>query len=182
MHSWRIARRGGRLERVRTNSSVDVCQTFETRLSTQVQILTWRTSQTWTTWRITTWRKRTFEGLRGALLFHLVSPSLQISLVVLPGRCLALVWVLVFSVVFGLVVWVLFFVLGFASREIWTQSIQFPVVDRPCLVLVRHCRKKKRYFFSCYSMFNFVDFILLFRVPYFAHFCKVNPLCFVRSI
>ena len=41
--SWRIAQRGSRLE-VRTNSSVDVCQTFETHLSTQVQILTWRTS------------------------------------------------------------------------------------------------------------------------------------------
>ena len=23
------------------------------------------------------------------------------------------------------------------------QSLPFPVVDRPCLVLVRHCRKKK---------------------------------------
>ena len=37
--------RGGRLERVRTNSSVDVCQTFVTYLSTQEQILTWRTSK-----------------------------------------------------------------------------------------------------------------------------------------
>ena len=39
------AKRCGRLERVRTNSSVDVCQTFETHLSTQVQILTWRISK-----------------------------------------------------------------------------------------------------------------------------------------
>ena len=45
MHSWRIAQRGGRLGRVRTNSSVDVCQTFVTYLSTQEQILTWRTSK-----------------------------------------------------------------------------------------------------------------------------------------
>ena len=45
MHSWRIAQKGGRLERVRTNSSVDVCQTFETRLSIQVQILIWLTSK-----------------------------------------------------------------------------------------------------------------------------------------
>ena len=44
MHSWRIAQRGGRLERVRTNSSVDVCQTFVTFLSIQERILTWRTS------------------------------------------------------------------------------------------------------------------------------------------
>ena len=39
------AKRWQTIERVRTNSSVDVCQTFETRLSTQVQILTWRTSK-----------------------------------------------------------------------------------------------------------------------------------------
>ena len=31
----------------------------------------------------------------------------------------------------------------FFTREIIFQSLPFPVVDRPCLVLVRHCRKKK---------------------------------------
>ena len=39
-----MEQRGGRLERVRTNSSVDVCQTFVIFLSTQERILTWRTS------------------------------------------------------------------------------------------------------------------------------------------
>ena len=38
--------------------------------------------------------ERTFEELTGTLLFHLVSPSLQISLVVLPGCRVASVWML----------------------------------------------------------------------------------------
>ena len=50
-----------------------------------MQILIWRTSKQLTTWRSTSWWKRTFEGLRGARLFHLVSLSLQISLADLPG-------------------------------------------------------------------------------------------------
>ena len=33
------------------------------------------------------------------------------------------------------------------------QSLQFPVVDRPCLVLVRHCRKKKLGATDCVSGF-----------------------------
>ena len=47
MHSWRIVQKGGRLERVRINSSDDVwSQTLEeTRLSIQVQILIWPTSE-----------------------------------------------------------------------------------------------------------------------------------------
>ena len=44
----------------------------------------------WTTWRSTTRWTRTYEGLRGARLFHLVSLSLQISLTDLPGSCLGL--------------------------------------------------------------------------------------------
>ena len=41
--------------------------------------------------------------------------------------------------------WVCFvcFVFCFFTREIFFQSLPFPAVDRPCLVLVRHCRKKK---------------------------------------
>ena len=43
------------------------------------------------------------------------------------------------------------FVFCFITREIYYQSLPFPVVDRPCLVLVRHCRKKNlgsRYIFD----------------------------------
>ena len=39
--------------------------------------------------------------------------------------------------------WVLFFVCVSIPGRFSKQSLQFPVVDRPCLVLVRHCRKKK---------------------------------------
>ena len=80
-------------------------QTLETRLNIQEQILIWLTFNYWTTWRSTTRWTRTFEGLRGARMFHLVSLSLQISLTVWPGSRLGLcVWV-VFVVCFvGLVV------------------------------------------------------------------------------
>ena len=37
--------KGGRLKRLRTNFSDDVCQTLETRLSIQVQISVWLTSK-----------------------------------------------------------------------------------------------------------------------------------------
>ena len=50
-------------------------------------------------------QKRTYEGLRGARMFHLVSLSLQISLTDLPGSCLGLcVCVACFVVFVGLVV------------------------------------------------------------------------------
>ena len=45
MHSWRIVQKGGRRERVRINSSVDVFQTLETRLGIKVLILIWLTSE-----------------------------------------------------------------------------------------------------------------------------------------
>ena len=45
---------------------------------------------------------RTFEGLRGARMFHLVSLSLQISLLICLARALACVWVLLVL----LLVWV----------------------------------------------------------------------------
>ena len=77
-------------------------------------------------------------------MFHLVSPSLQISLVVLPGCRVASVWVLFVWGVFVFVwLWVLFLSCVSIPGRFSKQSLQFPVVDRPCLVLVRHCRKKK---------------------------------------
>ena len=45
MHSWRIVQKGGRRERVRINSSVDVFQTLETRLGIKVLILIWLISE-----------------------------------------------------------------------------------------------------------------------------------------
>ena len=36
------------------------------------------------------------------------------------------------------------FCLLFRYQGDFLQSLPFPVVDRPCLVLVRHCRKKKK--------------------------------------
>ena len=83
-------------------------------------------------------RKRTFEGLRGAFVSPCFTPWS------LPGCRLALVWVLVF--------WVLVFVwlcgCCFCFRfcfqgDFRKQFSQFLVVDRPCLVLVQHFRKKK---------------------------------------
>ena len=111
MHSWRIALRGGRLERVHTNSSVDVCQTFLTYLSTQERILTWRTSNNGRHGEVLRGEVlrggRTFEGLRGAFV-SLVSPSSFFFLVVLP--CLGVFWCVV------VVCWVfVLFVLAFAS-------------------------------------------------------------------
>ena len=44
-------------------------------LPVQEQTLIWLTSNCKTTWRNTTWWTRTFEGLRGARMFHLVSLS-----------------------------------------------------------------------------------------------------------
>ena len=70
-------------------------------------------------------------------MFHLVSLSLQISLTDLPGPCLGLcVGVACFVVFVGLVVG--FFLLG----KFDLNHRLIPVVDRPCLALVRQCRKK----------------------------------------
>ena len=79
-------------------------------------------------------------------MFHLVSLSLQISLTDLPGPCLGLcVGVVCFVVFVGSVVG--FFLLGkfdFNHRLI-------PVVDRPCLALVRQCRKKYKILFASHQ-------------------------------
>ena len=76
-------------------------------------------------------------------MFHLVSLSLQISLTVLPGSRLGLCVLVVFVFCFvgfcvGLVVG--FFLLG--KFDLYHRLI--PDVDRPCLALVRQCRKKKK--------------------------------------
>ena len=72
-------------------------------------------------------------------MFHLVSLSLQISLTDLPGPCLGLcVGVVVLLFLGGFVVG--FFLLG----KFDLNHMLIPVVDRPCLALVRQCRKKKR--------------------------------------
>ena len=71
-------------------------------------------------------------------MFHLVSLSLQISLTDLPGPCLGLCVGVACVVVFvGLVVGL--FLLG----KFDLNHRLIPVVDRPCLALVRQCREKK---------------------------------------
>ena len=79
-------------------------------------------------------------------MFHLVSLSLQISLTDLPGPCLGLcVGVACFVACLG------GFVVGFfLTGKFDLNHMLIPVVDRPCLALVRQCRKKKqRYCIQC---------------------------------
>ena len=75
-------------------------------------------------------------------MFHLVSLSLQISLTGLPGPCLGLcVGVACFVACLG------GFVVGFfLTGKFDLNHMLIPVVDRPCLALVRQCRKKKKSF------------------------------------
>ena len=122
-----------------------------------MQILIWLTSNHWTTWRSTTRWTRTFEGLRGARMFHLVSLSLGISLADLPGPCLGLcVGVACF--------WLVLFLVGFFLPGKFDFNLMLiPVVDRPCLALVRQCRKKKTtdpHILPCPSMDTLVDCLL----------------------
>ena len=86
--------------------------------------------------RSTTRWTRTFEGLRGARMFHLVSLSLQISLTDLPGPPWLVCGCCLFFVLGGFVVG--FFLLG----KFDLNHMLISVVDRPCLALVRQCRKK----------------------------------------
>ena len=67
-------------------------------------------------------------------MFHLVSLSLQISLADLPGPCLGLcVGVACF--------WVVLFLVGFFLPGKFDFNLMLiPVVDRPCLALVRQCK------------------------------------------
>ena len=82
---------------------------------------------------VTTWWKRTFEGLRGARCFTSFHLVLLISLAVFVGGVLVCVWVLV----------AFCFLVCVAHGEISSILRFIPVVDRPCLALVRQCRKKK---------------------------------------
>ena len=80
-------------------------------------------------------------------MFHLVSLSLQISLTDLPGPCLGLCVGAACFVVLGCFV-VGFFLLG----KFDLNHMLIPVVDRPCLALVRQCRKKKTICQPCYHV------------------------------
>ena len=138
MHLWRIVQKGGRLRRARINSRDDVCcQTLEILLSIQEQTLIWLTFNYRTTWRSTTRWTRTFEGRRGARMFHLVSLSLQFSLTVCLALALACVCVGCCCCLFG---WVGFWFLSL-GKFVLNHKLT-PVVDRPSLALVRQCRKK----------------------------------------
>ena len=91
-------------------------------------------SYTWMAWRTTSWWKRCYEGLRGA---RVVSPFLR----VFTGRC-CVCWVCVVFVCFVCFLSVLLVKTpAFNSR--FTFFCEFLVVDRPCPVLARQCRKKK---------------------------------------
>ena len=93
-------------------------------------------------------------------MFHLVSLSLQISLNVLPGPCLGLcVGVVCFVGFVGLV--------GFLSLGKFDLNHRLiPVVDRPCLALVRQCREKKKlYSLSAPSLFYSDLSVLLLLSP-----------------
>ena len=72
-------------------------------------------------------------------MFHLVSLSLLFSLTDLPGPSpLACVWVLFVLLFLG------GFVVGlFLLGKFDLNHMLIPVVDRPCLALVRQCGKKK---------------------------------------
>ena len=101
--------------------------------------LLWLTFNYWTTWRSTTRWTRTYEGLRGARLFHLVSLSLQISLTDLPGSCLGMC-VCVLLVLLFFFGWLLVSFFG----EIWSQSQAhsscWPTMSRTCPAM----QKKKK--------------------------------------
>ena len=71
-------------------------------------------------------------------MFHLFSLSLQISLTDLPGSCLGLC----VCVACLVVCWVGCWFLSLGKFDLNHRLI--PVVDRPCLALVRQCRKKKK--------------------------------------
>ena len=81
-------------------------------------------------------------------MFHLVSLSLQISLVDLPGLVLlACVWVLLVFVFFGLVCLVL---LGVCFQgNLISILLKIPVVDRPCLSTRPALQEKKH--IGCYG-------------------------------
>ena len=60
-----------------------------------------------------------------------------------------------------LVVWVFFLSWVCFQGDFRKQSLQFPVVDRPCLVLVRHCRKKTEVYVRGFSAGSYSGICLL---------------------
>ena len=92
-------------------------------------------------------------------MFHLVSLSLQISLTDLPGPCLGLCVGVACFVVLGCFV-VVFFLLG----KFDLNHMLIPVVDRPCLALVRQCREKKKVFRDIFQNVPAPLHVLVIRV------------------
>ena len=93
-------------------------------------------------WRITTWWKRCYEGLRGA---RFVSPLSHIIFAIFHWTWW--VWLFVFCCVCGLPCLPLFASRVFPVKILHPIRVsfhfEFPVVDRLCHVLARQCRKKK---------------------------------------
>ena len=78
------------------------------------------------------------ENRGGARLFHLFHLVWKFFWLFCLARCLACVCVL------GLLVCGGFLLLVFVFKGNLSQSQLIPVVDRPCLALVRQCREKKK--------------------------------------
>ena len=89
---------------------------------------------TWMAWRTTSWWKRCCEGRRGA---RVVSPFLRVFTGWFCG-C----WVCIVFVCF-VCFWSVLLVKTPAFNYRFTFFCEFLVVDRPCPVLARQCRKKK---------------------------------------
>ena len=75
-------------------------------------------------------------------MFHLFHSVRKFPWVFCLAWCLAGVWVLFGCWGCWFALW-WFFVVGFCFQGNLSQSQLIPVVDRPCLALVRQCRKKK---------------------------------------
>ena len=108
---------------------------------------------TWMAWMTTTWWKRCYEELRGA---RFVSPFLRIFIDRF-GGCWVVLCLFVFVCLF--VCFLFFFWVKFCIQLAFHIFGRFPVVDRPCPVLARQCRKKKSYAHSteatdCVSSFS----------------------------
>ena len=88
-----------------------------------------------TAWRITTWWKRTYEGLFSFTLSHLV---LRISLA---GFLCLVLWLVCGFCLFVCCLCVL--LVSCFQGNLISILLIIPVVDRPCLALARQCRKKK---------------------------------------
>ena len=90
-----------------------------------------------TAWRITTWWKRTYEGLFSFTLSHLV---LRISLA---GFLCLVLWLVCGFCLFVCCLCVL--LVSCFQGNLISILLIIPVVDRPCLALARQCRKKNSF-------------------------------------